>query len=43
MDSALIPEGAKRCPFPVFATGLAVVGAVLLWGVMPWVCAGSRG
>ncbi len=33
MDSALIPEGAKRCPFPVFATGLAVVSAVLLWGV----------
>ncbi len=33
MDSALIPEGAKRCSFPVFATGIAVAGAVLLWGV----------
>ncbi|MFH2064632.1 MAG: menaquinone reductase integral membrane subunit QrcD [Pseudomonadota bacterium] len=33
MDSALIPEGVKRCPFPQFLTGLAVVGAVLAWGV----------
>jgi len=33
MDSALIPEGVKRCSFPRFLTGLAVVGAVLLWGV----------
>ena len=33
MDSALIPKGAKRCPFPVFAAGMAVVGVVLLWGV----------
>ena len=33
MDSALIPEGAKRCSFPKFAIGIAVVGAVLLWGV----------
>ncbi|MBF0572605.1 MAG: polysulfide reductase NrfD [Desulfamplus sp.] len=33
MDSALIPKGAKRCPFPVFATGIAIVGAVLMWGV----------
>ena len=33
MDSALIPKGAKRCPFPVFATGIAVASVVLLWGV----------
>jgi molybdopterin-containing oxidoreductase family membrane subunit len=33
MDSALIPEGAKRCPFPVFAIGIAIVSVVLLWGV----------
>ncbi len=33
MDSELIPKGAKRCSFPYFATGLAIVGIVLLWGV----------
>jgi Ni/Fe-hydrogenase subunit HybB-like protein len=33
MDSALIPKGVKRCPFPQFLMGLAVVGAVLAWGV----------
>ena len=33
MDSALIPKGANRCPFPVFATGIAVVGVIVLWGV----------
>ncbi|MCG8472268.1 MAG: polysulfide reductase NrfD [Desulfobacterales bacterium] len=33
MDSALIPEGAKRCSFPKFMVGMALVGAVLLWGV----------
>ena len=33
MDSALIPEGVKRCSFPKFLFGLAIVGAVLLWGV----------
>ena len=33
MDSALIPEGVKRCPFPQFLAGLAIVGAVLAWGV----------
>ncbi|MBT3311479.1 MAG: polysulfide reductase NrfD [Desulfobacterales bacterium] len=33
MDSALIPKGVKRCPLPVFAAGIAVVGAVVLWGV----------
>ncbi len=33
MDSALIPEGVKRCPLWQFALGIAVVGAVLLWGV----------
>jgi molybdopterin-containing oxidoreductase family membrane subunit len=33
MDSALIPEGVKRCSLWKFLLGLAVVGAVLLWGV----------
>ncbi len=33
MDAALIPEGAKRCSFPKFMLGIAIVGAVLLWGV----------
>ncbi len=34
MDSALIPDGAKRCSFPMFAIGIAAAGAVLLWGVI---------
>ena len=33
MDSALIPEGVKRCPLPIFIIGVLAVGAVLLWGV----------
>ncbi|MDM8537819.1 polysulfide reductase NrfD [Desulfobacterales bacterium HSG17] len=33
MDSAIIPEGAKRCSLPKFSIGIAIVGAVLLWGV----------
>ena len=33
MDAALIPEGAKRCSFPKFTIGIAIVGAILLWGV----------
>ncbi len=33
MDAALIPEGAKRCSFPKFMLGIALVTAVLLWGV----------
>ncbi len=33
MDSALIPKGVKRCSLGVFLAGLAVVGAVILWGV----------
>ncbi|MFZ5563918.1 MAG: menaquinone reductase integral membrane subunit QrcD [Thermodesulfobacteriota bacterium] len=33
MDSALIPQGVDRCPLPKFLIGVAVVGAVLLWGV----------
>jgi molybdopterin-containing oxidoreductase family membrane subunit len=33
MDSALIPEGVKRCPLPQFLLGLAIAGAVLAWGV----------
>jgi molybdopterin-containing oxidoreductase family membrane subunit len=33
MDSALIPNGVKRCSIGKFLVALAVVGAVLLWGV----------
>jgi molybdopterin-containing oxidoreductase family membrane subunit len=33
IDSALIPEGVKRCPFWQFLLALAVAGAVLLWGL----------
>jgi len=33
MNSGLIPEGVKRCPTWKFALGVAIAGAVLLWGV----------
>lgn len=33
MDSALIPKGVKRCPLGQFVVFIAIVGAVLLWGV----------
>ena len=33
MDSALIPKGVKRCSLGKFTLLIAVVGAVLLWGV----------
>lgn len=33
MDSALIPKGVKRCALGKFTLLIAVVGAVLLWGV----------
>ncbi|MCP4022486.1 MAG: polysulfide reductase NrfD [Desulfobacteraceae bacterium] len=33
MDSALIPEGVKRCSFPRFIITIAIFGAVILWGV----------
>jgi len=33
MDSALIPEGVKRCSLPKFLLGLVVVGGVLAVGV----------
>ena len=33
MDSALIPDGVKRCPIWQFGLAIVVVGAVLLWGV----------
>ena len=34
MDSALIPEGVKRCSFGKFILWLVIFGAVLLWGVV---------
>ncbi len=33
MDSALIPNGVRRCSLDKFLVALIVVGAVLLWGV----------
>lgn len=33
MDQALIPEGVKRCPFPLFALWLLAIFAVIGWGV----------
>ena len=33
MDSALLPDGVKRCPIWQFGLAIAIVGAVLLWGV----------
>jgi menaquinone reductase, integral membrane subunit len=33
MDSALIPEGVKRCSLWKFLLALALVGAVMMWGV----------
>jgi molybdopterin-containing oxidoreductase family membrane subunit len=33
MDSALIPEGVKRCPTWQFLLWIGAVGAVLMWGV----------
>jgi len=33
MDSALIPKGLKRCSFGKFYLGIALVGAVVGWGV----------
>ncbi len=33
MDSALIPEGVKRCSLGKFILFIGIVGAVLLWGV----------
>ena len=34
MDSALIPKGVKRCPFPQFMTQLSPFVALLVWGVV---------
>ena len=33
MDSALIPEGVRRCPLPAFAIWLLALFAVIGWGV----------
>ena len=42
MDSALIPNGVKRCSIGQFALWIAVVGAVLLWGVWALLLSISR-
>jgi len=33
MDQALIPEGLKRCSFPVFALWVMVIFGVIAWGI----------
>lgn len=33
MDKALIPEGVKRCPLPVFGLWMLVLFAVIAWGI----------
>lgn len=33
MDSALIPNGVKRCPLWQFLLLIGIAGIVLLWGV----------
>ncbi len=43
MDSALIPDGVKRCPIWLFGLAIAVVGAVLLWGVFAMVLVWIKG
>ncbi|MDM8551326.1 polysulfide reductase NrfD [Desulfobacterales bacterium HSG2] len=43
MDSALIPKGVRRCPLGHFVLFLAVVGAVLLWGVFAMVLCWIKG
>ena len=34
MDSALIPEGVKRCSFKAFCLWLLVIFGVIGWGVV---------
>ncbi len=43
MDSALIPQGVKRCPTWQFLLWLGIVGVVLLWGVYAMVLCWIKG
>jgi molybdopterin-containing oxidoreductase family membrane subunit len=43
MDSALIPEGVKRCPTWLFLLWIGAVGAVLMWGVFAMVLVFVKG
>jgi molybdopterin-containing oxidoreductase family membrane subunit len=43
MDSALIPEGVKRCSLGKFLLALAVASVVLLWGVYAMVLCWVKG
>jgi Ni/Fe-hydrogenase subunit HybB-like protein len=43
MDTALIPEGAKRCPIWQFILLIVVAGAVALWGVFAMVLIYMKG
>jgi len=43
MDSALIPEGVKRCSFGKFVLFIGIVGAVLLWGVYAMILCWLKG
>ncbi len=43
MDTALIPEGRKRCPLWQFVLFIVIVGAVLLWGVYAMILCWLKG
>jgi molybdopterin-containing oxidoreductase family membrane subunit len=43
MDSALIPEGVKRCPTWQFLLWIGAVGAVLMWGVFAMILVYIKG
>jgi molybdopterin-containing oxidoreductase family membrane subunit len=43
MDSALIPEGVKRCPTWQFVLWIAAMGAVMMWGVFAMVLVYIKG
>jgi len=34
MDKALIPEGLRRCPLPIFALWVLILVGVIGWGVV---------
>ena len=43
MDSALIPEGVKRCPTWQFILWIGAVGVVVLWGVLAMILVYFKG
>ena len=43
MDSALIPEGVKRCPTWQFILWIGAVSVVVLWGVLAMILVYFKG